>query len=123
MMKLRVKRLAIATEYHLTVIGLGVVAVFLGSNLGASTLVDAGIILLLFHLITFRRIPMDRFLAERVLRSFRCQQCRLVIGLTQPLKCGCGFISERHVFSPCPACINKAFAFFSCPRCGTGILI
>ena len=123
MMELRVKRLAIAAGYHLTVIALGAVAVFVGSKFGASALADAGEMLLLFHLITFRRISIDQLFVELVLRTLRCSQCQLQIGLVQNLRCGCGFVSsERHVFSPCPSCC-KGFAWFSCPRCGIGVLI
>lgn len=122
-MGLRVKRFGVAAGFHLLVIGFGLIGLLLGRNLGISGMVDSGVMLLLVHLLTFRRAPLDRLLGERLLHKHRCNQCTLVQDLIAAWKCGCGFTSgERHAFSPCPQC-GKGFAWVNCPRCGAGILI
>ena len=122
-MGLRVKRFGVAASFHLAVIGLGLIGLLLGRNLGISGMVDSGVMLLVVHLLTFRRAPLDRLLGERLLQQHRCGQCALELHLVSPWRCGCGFTSgERHVFSHCPQC-GKGFAWLNCPRCGAGILV
>jgi hypothetical protein len=120
---IRGRRLALEAACHLSVLSLGLACVLLGIKLTSQPLFDAGGLLVVFHLLTFQRFPITRWLQMRLIREHRCSQCGLVLDLVTSWRCGCKYISpERHTFSPCPNC-GRGFAWVTCPACGTGTLI
>ena len=122
-MGLRMRRLAVAAGFHLSVLFGGMGVLLIGSASGVEHVSNTGALLLTFHLLTFRRIPLDRLLQQRLVREHRCGQCGLNLDLEQSWRCSCGFTSlERHAFSPCPQC-GKGFRWINCPRCGVGAVI
>jgi hypothetical protein len=119
----RGRRLTLEAAYHLSVLSLGLVCVMLGIELANRSLFDAGGLLLLFHLLTFQRLPLIRWIQIRLIQKHRCGQCGQELDLVTSWRCGCKYVSpERHAFTPCPNC-GKGFAWVSCPACGTGTLI
>ena len=119
----RARRLALTAAFHTAVLALGLGAVLLGMELSSPPLFDAGGFLVLVHLLTFQRVPLARWLQQRLLRRHRCGRCELVLDLVASWRCGCKHVStERHAFSPCPGC-GKGFAWVVCPGCGAGVLI
>jgi hypothetical protein len=119
----RSRRLAITAAFHASVLALGLGAILLGMKLSNQPLFDSGGFLMLVHLLTFQRIPLARWLQERLVREYCCSQCGLLLDLIASWRCGCKYVSPgRHAFSPCPNC-GKGFAWVACPGCGTGILI
>lgn len=119
----RGRRLTLETAYHLSVLSLGLVGVLFGIKLDNQLLFDAGGLLILFHLLTFQRIPLIRWLQTRIIENHSCAQCSLTLDLVNSWRCGCKYASpERHAFSPCPN-RGKGFAWVNCPACGAGIPI
>jgi hypothetical protein len=119
----RARRLAIAAAFHAAVLAVGLGMVKLGVELASQPLFDWGGLLVLAHLLTFQRIPLARWLQQRLLPRHRCGRCGLGMDLVAAWRCACKHVSlERHAFSPCPGC-GKGFAWVVCPGCGSGILI
>lgn len=121
-MGLRERQLGVAIMLHSAVVALAIGTAFLGDLLRLGPLLDAGGFLLLFHLLTFRRLPLARLVQQLLIRTHRCRQCGLEMEMVESWKCSCGYIAERHAFSPCPQC-GKGFAWIGCSRCGAGALI
>jgi hypothetical protein len=124
-MALRRARLSAAVAYHASILLTGLLLAFTGYLFNLSALFDAGAMIILVHLLTFRLLPFDRLFQQRMVRSYTCSACGLAIDLCNSWSCkgkGCGYTAERHLFSPCPQC-GKGFAWVNCPRCETSHLI
>ena len=119
----RRRRLALGAGYHTLVALVTLAFLFAGTELASQPLFDAGVLLLIFHLLTFQRLPLIRWSQQRLLQKHRCSQCGLQVDLVASWRCVCKYVSpERHALSPCPSC-GKGFAWVACPSCGTGVLI
>ena len=122
-MGLRRRQLLLSTLYHTTILGLGLVSLWLGMTLHFQPLLDAGGVLILIHLLTCRRSPLSRHLQQQLIRTHRCASCGLIFDLEDQWKCKCGFISGlRSALTACPQC-HKGFAAIACPHCGTSVLL
>ena len=122
-MDLRTSRIGATLGFHSIIIGTALMVSYAGMWLGIQFLSDAGGLALLFHLLSFQRLPFARQFAQRLIRLHRCGRCGHEQQLTEAWKCGCGYSSAtRHAFSPCPQC-GKGFAWIGCPSCGTSTLV
>ncbi len=97
--------------------------IFAIAMLGVSTnepwLVWIGIL----ELLSFRRIPVARFIQSKLITTAQCPHCSNKISLINHWQCACGYISQisQHVFAPCIQC-GRDFTFINCHYCGVGIL-
>jgi hypothetical protein len=124
-MELRRLRLKAAFVYHASIIAAGAGLAFMGLTLEVVHALDAGVTILLLHILTFRLITLDRLFQQWRVRSYTCSVCEQSIDLCNHWSCkgkSCGYTTERHLFSLCPQC-GKGFAWLNCPRCGTSHLI
>jgi hypothetical protein len=124
LMGVRGKRRLVAFCYHSAVSILCAGGIYIGAIFDSPTMARTFAFLLLFHVLTFRIVPVSRWLQETLIREVECYACGSVIELEGTYKCGCGYIShrERHVFSPCPMC-GKYYSWVVCPMCETSITI
>lgn len=115
MQSLRWKKRAIAMTYH-SIILLGVI---IGAQVNEPLLVWIGI----FDILSFRLIPVVKFIQSWLILTAKCSHCQNIINLKGHWQCSCGYISQisRHVFLPCLQCGN-IFTFITCD-CGIGILV
>lgn len=122
-MGVRLKRWIIAVLYHCLVITMGITGAKAGIALESETLFQGAMAILLIHALTFRVIPISRWLQERLIPEATCFGCGSTVDLVNRYKCGCGFIphSARHAFSPCHC--GKGFRWVVCPECETSIPI
>ena len=122
-MGLRSKRRLLSLAFHITVLGLGLGSLWMGTNLESRFLLDLGGLVVLAHLLTWRRLALGRVLERRLLLGHRCLGCGRTFSLVDQWKCKCGFVSTlRSALGPCPQC-RKGFAAVACPHCGTSALI
>ena len=115
MQSLRWKKRAITMIYHSIIFAI----VMLGVNMDEPWLVWIGI----FDLLSFRIIPVDRFIQSKLIPTTQCSHFHNSISLKGHWQCSCGYISQipRHVFLPCAQCGND-FTFVTCD-CGIGLLV
>lgn len=115
-MSIKTKRRIIAFLYHA-----GIIAITL---IGLKINIPFFVGLLLFHVLTYRMIPVLRWIQEKLIKDVVCYTCGTEIDLINQFRCSCGYMpyKERHVFSPCPMC-RKYFLWITCPLCETSILI
>lgn len=118
------RRQIISFLYHLALLAVSLLGIRVGSALGNQSLLNLSACLLAFHLLTFRVIPISRWIQERLISEAVCFACGQEVELVSQYRCGCGYIAprERHVFSPCPMC-GQRFLWIICPACETSILI
>lgn len=120
-MDLKQKRYLIAFLFHLGLLAVAVSLMYAGSYI--PTLVDIGGFILIFETLTFRRLPLDRLLQQKLLREFR-HRCGFVVPLRSSWRHFCGYTNPpMHAFSRCqsPDC-ERGFSFIVC-QCGEGIPI
>jgi len=119
MVTARVGRYLAAAIFHLLV-AIAVIGLFrLGLVLNQSIYVEASIILLVFHVLFWRRNPVGyRMLQEILIPTFKCARCRTIWPLEQYWRCTCGATTEHHVFKPCKNC-KKVANYAVCARCQT----
>jgi hypothetical protein len=123
-LSVRSKRRVIAFSYHFLIGAVCFTGIYAGRAVNSSCLVNGSASMLLFDILTFRVIPVSRWIEEKLIPEAACYNCGAAIGLTQAYKCSCGFLphKERHIFSPCPMC-GKTFSWIICPECETSIPI
>lgn len=117
-MGIRLKRRLIAAAYHCSVITVIYIGAKAGIAFESEFVSQSAIALFIVHVLTFKVIPISRWLQERLIPEATCFGCGTSIELVDRYKCGCGFIpyKDRHVFSPCPHC-GKGFLWVVCPQC------
>lgn len=120
----RSKRQIIAFCYHVGVVMICIAMAKAGQFFNSSAMFQVSGVILLAHLLTFRIIPVSRWLQEWLIPEAVCPGCGTAIDLVGIYRCGCGFVphKERHVFSPCPMC-GKLYSWVVCPLCETSILV
>jgi len=113
---IKTRRQLISFLYHLAIWTIGLLGISVGINLM--------FYLLVFHLLTFRFIPILRWLQEQLIPDAVCFACGQDIELVNQYRCGCGYISprERHIFSPCALC-KQSFLWIECPACQSSNLL
>ena len=118
------KRQIIAFCYHAGIIAISMSGIKLSILINSPELRQVSSIVLLLHLLTFKVIPISRWIQERLIPEASCPGCGAVIELVGLHRCGCGFIShvERHIFSDCQMC-GKSFLWIVCPECDISIRI
>ena len=118
------KRQIIAFCYHAGIIAICLTGVKLSILINSPDLRQVSSIILLLHLLTFRVLPISRWIQERLIPEATCPACGAVIELVALHRCKCGFISfrERHIFSPCSMC-HQHFCWLVCPECQISIPI
>lgn len=118
------RRKIIASFYHLGVVAVSLIGIKAGTILNSYSLLNVSASFLLGHILTFRIIPISRWIQEKLIQEAICFGCGAVIELVSLYRCGCGYshYKERHVFSPCPMC-GKYFLWITCPECETSIPI
>jgi len=121
---IKTRRQMISFLYHLAVLMFSFFGIEVGFALGSNGLINLSACLFAFHLLTFRVIPISRWIQEQLIQEAVCYACGQEVELVNQYRCSCGYISprERHVFSPCPIC-GKCFSWIVCPVCETSILI
>jgi len=121
---IKTKRKIIAFIYHSGVISISLIGIKAGTAFNSPGLLNISAIVLLAHLLTFRIIPILRWIQERLIREATCYGCGAMIALDGLFRCSCGYMShrERHVFSHCPMC-SKYYRWITCPACETSIPI
>lgn len=110
----------IAFCYHLGIITISLAGMTIGVFLNSPGLVGVSVILLMLHLLTFRIIPVSRWIQESLIREATCTICGAEVELVNLYKCGCGYTHVWHAFSPCPMC-RASFQFVICPECESSI--
>ena len=123
-MNVRTKRQIIAFCYNAVIVILCLLAAKAGLVFDSPALLQTSGALLLGHILTFRVIPVSRWLQEALITEAVCFGCGTAVDLVGQYRCGCGFVpyKERHAFSPCPMC-GKTFSWIVCPSCETSILV
>ena len=122
-MGIRRRRHLVSLLYHSSVLTLGLGGLWLGIILAFQPLFDGAGILVLSHILTFRRIRVSSHLQERLIRRKWCLSCGETFDLVNQWQCSCKFTSAgRHALSPCPQC-KKGFSSICCPNCGISTLI
>ncbi|MHB8174775.1 MAG: hypothetical protein ACYDFU_10005 [Nitrospirota bacterium] len=121
-MSIKGKRMMIAFCYHLGIISISLVGVKIGAFLDSPGLVGVSVVLLALHLLTFRVIPVSRWIQESLIREATCTICGAQVEIVNLYKCGCGYTQARHAFSPCPMC-GTSFQWVICPECESSIPI
>jgi hypothetical protein len=118
------RRHLISFLYHLAVWSIALFGIRVGEALSSHNLIFLSGSLLTFHLLTFKVIPVSRWLQEYLIPEAVCPGCGQAIELVGLYRCNCGYLSprERHIFTPCPLC-RKQFLWLICPVCETSILI
>jgi hypothetical protein len=121
-MSIKTKRHLVAFGYHAGVLTFVVLMARIGTAIGSQGIVGASALILLGHILTFRAIPISRWVQEMLIPEATCYGCGAAIELVGLYRCGCGFVShkERHAFSPCPMC-GKNYSWFVCPECETSL--
>ena len=100
---LREKLALVSLGYHLAVILIAGGIVALGYFVPNQPIFDSGILLFLFHALSFRRLGPDRYIQQIVIRSHTCHVCGFKLPMIGRWRCQCSFVSsERSCFSPCP---------------------
>ena len=114
-MSLRNKKRGIGLAYHSIILAVAMI----GVEIHEPWLVWIGIL----DLLSFRLIPVVRFIQSKLIPTTRCTHCNNSITLKGHWQCSCGYISQipRHVFLLCPQCGND-FTFVTCD-CGIGLLV
>lgn len=123
-MGIRLKRRLIAAAYHCSIITVSYAGAKVGSAFGSDFLFQSAIALFLIDILTFKVVPVSRWLQERLIPEATCFACGSTVDLVSRYKCGCGFVpyKDRHAFSLCPNC-GKGFLWVVCPACETSIPI
>lgn len=116
------KRWLIACGYHAAIIASSLILTKLGTALENETIGMFAIGLLISDVLTFRLIPISRWIQESLIQEGTCYGCGAVVEFIGRYKCSCGYLSpkDRHIFSPCGLC-KKSFRFAVCPKCETSI--
>ncbi len=114
----------IAFAYHFLIGAVCLTGIYAGIAVNSHRLTEGSASLWLADILTFRAIPVSRWIEEKLIPEARCFGCGTIIDLVGLYKCGCGFLShkERHIFGPCPMC-GKTFSWIICPECETSIPI
>jgi len=96
---------------------------WLGAKMGTQVMIIGSGYLLILHILTFRLIPIDRYIAQWLIRSATCYLCYQRTALDSFWRCGCGFqgYAPRSALSACPEC-GKLFKWVVC-ICGTTLPI
>lgn len=99
---LQEKTVLVSFTYHATIISIAGGVSALGYSWPNQPLFDAGVFLILFHALSFRRLSIDRYIQQVLIRSHRCNVCGFNIPLTGTRwRCQCSFVSSpRSAFSP-----------------------
>lgn len=121
-MSIRMRRQLITFVYHGVIVLIAVSIMAMGEAFGMPRLIGWGLGVFGFHVLSFRIIPMSRWVQEWVIQTATCSGCGHVWDLTNFYRCGCGFVpdAERHAFRPCPHC-GKIFSWLECRNCQTSI--
>ena len=123
-LSIKKKRLIIGFFYHVGIVSMSLAGSKVSTITNSPALLHISSLLLLFHIVTFRIIPISRWIQEKLIQEATCFTCGTVIDLVSLHRCGCSFIGykERHAFSPCPMC-KKQFLWVVCPVCEISIPI
>ncbi len=110
--------------YHLAILITCIVWTSEANRIKDNQLAEAVVFLFVLHVLTFRLIPVSRWLQELIISDAYCLGCGFVLNLRSRYRCSCGINPhyEKHAFSPCSNC-GKIFSWMVCPRCDTTILI
>lgn len=117
-MRPRTKRRLIVFCYHASTVTVAGLLALAGGATNNTALATAGGLLFWGNLLTWRIVPIGRYLVERLVSTALCPLCGEGIDLVSFWRCGCGFTSPRprHVLSLCPEC-RKGFQYLVCPIC------
>ncbi len=120
-MGIRSRRRMITCCYHMTVITAFIFAGYVGTKINHQGIVAGAGSMLILHVLTFRIIPLDRYIAQWLIHRAVCPGCHQSIVLKSYWKCGCGFQSwmQRSALSACLEC-GKGFKWVVC-ACGTTV--
>ncbi|MBI5695304.1 MAG: hypothetical protein HZC51_06115 [Nitrospirae bacterium] len=123
-MGVRTKRRIIAFCYNVGIVTVCLLMAKAGLALDRCSLLEVSGAVFIGHILTFRVIPVSRWLQEALIPEAVCFGCGTPVELVGQFRCGCGFVpyKERHAFSPCPMC-GKLFSWVVCPSCETSILV
>lgn len=122
-MSVLLKKRIVTFFYHLLVVIVVVVTTAIGKNINNQTMVNIAMLTLWADVLTFRLIPLSRYLTQWIISTAACYGCGHVIDLKSLWQCsGCRFRSfkERHLFKPCVQC-GKVPKWLICPVCETSI--
>lgn len=121
-MRIKDKRGWINFLYHVSVIVISLGMIKLGCVTGFHVMIRFGIFVLIAHVLSFRILPVSRFIQEALIKRAGCTVCGAEVELENLYQCSCGYTQVRHAFSPCPMC-GTEFQWITCPECGSSIAI
>ena len=119
-MMIQEARYILTALYHLLILGVGVLGVWVGLVLDNQFVLDIFALGLLFHVVTFQRNGILPVLLRRALCRWDCA-CGFRIPLVARWRCPCKAITYRSCHDRCSHC-KKAFSAINCPRCSLTIL-